>query len=410
MKKVLIFGTLDTKLQPFLYLKSVLETRGIQTMLMDVGLTFQEQTVPDVPRRTLFSSVGLTENEWKKLDSRAEKMKLITRAARQVTCDLMKGGRLCGAITMCGGQGAHIAAAVMAALPIGFPKVIVSTVTNSAIAGAYLEGVNDTVMLNSLVDIQGMNSVLARTVRKAAAIMCGMLQQPDVEERDHKKRVGITMFGITTPCVSRLEKRLEEAGYEVVVFHTTGQGGRIFEAMIRDGWFDGIADVTLGEITAELFGINGSAGKERLTAAAERGVPMVVVPGAVDVLTFSPASAVPKKYDGRPYIMHSEDVKVVRTNAEENVAIARDVCRKLAHANGPTLVALPLRGVSENDRVGKPFYSQKSDEALFDVFREERGRKYALLELENHINDPEFADAISEWLVETMQKNESQRM
>jgi uncharacterized protein (UPF0261 family) len=289
----------------------------------------------------------------------------------------------------------------MRALPIGVPKLMVSTLASGNVR-AWV-GDKDILMLNSIVDIAGINRISRVVLAQAAAAMTGMTTRgplaPRAENRlaerdDHRDRplIAATMFGVTTPCVQQARKILENAGYEVLVFHATGNGGQAMESLIREGLIAGVLDITTTELADELVGGVLSAGPTRLTAAAEMSIPQVVSVGALDMVNFHAPETIPERFKGRKFHVHNASVTLMRTTPDENSKLGEEIGRKLAAAKGPASILLPLAGVSAIDRAGQPFDDPAARTALFDGIRRTHGRT-ELLEMKHHINDPAFAEA-----------------
>ena len=288
----------------------------------------------------------------------------------------------------------------MRALPIGVPKLMVSTLA-SGDTRPYV-GAVDVTMMYSVVDISGVNSISSRIMTNAAAAIAGMAgaTPPQIE---HRPLVGATMFGVTTPCVTRARERLEALGYEVLVFHATGTGGRSMEALVAGGFFAGVLDVTTTELADELVGGVLSAGPERLEAAGRHGVPQVVSLGALDIVNFGPRETVPPQFERRNLYVHNPTVTLMRTTAEECGALGRTIGRKLTAAVGPVAVFVPLRGVSMIDVDGQPFRDAEADEALFDGLRESLDSRIEVHELDLDVNDGRFAEAMADRLHELIE-------
>jgi uncharacterized protein (UPF0261 family) len=277
------------------------------------------------------------------------------------------------------------------------PKLLVSTVA-SGDTRPYV-GAVDVTMMYSVVDISGVNSVSARIIANAAGAIAGMVgaRVPILEA---KPLIGATMFGVTTPCVTRARERLEELGYEVLVFHATGAGGQSLEALVRDGFLVGVLDTTTTELADELVGGVLSAGPDRLEAAGAAGVPQVVSLGALDMVNFGPRETVPPQFEGRNLYVHNPTITLMRTTPDECGELGRTIGRKLSAATGPTVLFVPLKGVSMIAVEGQPFYDSAADEALLAGLRETLGSSVEVHELDTDINDPAFADAMADRLHE----------
>jgi uncharacterized protein (UPF0261 family) len=337
-------------------------------------------------------------------------------AAQRVKADYA-AGNLDGVIGLGGSAGTTIGTAAMRALPIGVPKLMVSTLASGNVQPWV--GYKDILMLNSVVDIAGLNRISRRILGEAAAAMAGMVnfglrisdcglaasQNPQSaipNLQSDRPLIAATMFGVTTPCVQHARKILEDAGYEVLVFHATGSGGRAMESLIRDGMFAGVLDITMTELADELVGGILSAGPERLTAAGEMGIPQVVSVGALDMVNFGPRDTIPDKFKDRKFHVHNASVTLMRTTPEENAKLGQELGRKVAAANGSAAILLPLQGVSAIDRAGQPFDDPAARAALYDGIRSTRGST-DLVELDCHINDAAFAEAAARTLLTLLQ-------
>ena len=308
-------------------------------------------------------------------------------------------GRVDGVLSLGGSGGTAVATAAMQQLPVGLPKVMVSTVASGDVA-PYV-GVKDITMMYSVVDIAGLNRISRHILANAVGAVCGMVEQT-LPQAEDKPLVAATMFGVTTPCVSHVRERLEAAGYEVLVFHATGSGGRAMEALIEGGFIAGVADVTTTEWCDELIGGVLAAGQQRLEAAGRLGLPQVVSCGALDMVNFWAFDTVPERFKGRTLYRHNANVTLMRTTPEECDALGRIIAEKLNMATGPVTLMLPLQGVSAIDREGQLFHDPEADAALFQALRDTITDTVTLIELDLHINDPAFADAIADRLLDAL--------
>jgi uncharacterized protein (UPF0261 family) len=306
-------------------------------------------------------------------------------------------GKLDGVLALGGSGGSSIAARAMRALPVGVPKLLVSTVA-SGDTRPYV-GAVDVTMMYSVVDISGVNRVSARIMANAAGAIAGMVGAT-VPALEARPLVGATMFGVTTPCVTRARERLEELGYEVLVFHATGAGGQSLEALVRDGFLVGVLDTTTTELADELVGGVLSAGPDRLEAAGAAGVPQVVSLGALDMVNFGPRDTVPPQFEGRNLYVHNPTITLMRTTPEECEELGRTIGRKLSHANGPTVLFVPLKGVSMIAVEGQVFHDAEADDALVAGLHETLSDSVEVHEVETDINDPAFAVAMADRLHE----------
>jgi uncharacterized protein (UPF0261 family) len=291
----------------------------------------------------------------------------------------------------------------MQALPVGAPKLMVSTMAAGNTAD-YV-GASDVTMMASVTDVAGVNSISARILGNAAAAMAGMMEAPPVELGEAKPLIGATMFGVTTPCVTAARERLEGRGYEVLTFHATGAGGRAMEGLMDSGFLQGVLDITTTELCDELVGGVLSAGPDRLEAAGRLGLPQVVSCGALDMVNFGARATVPPQFEGRNLYVHNPSVTLMRTTKEECAELGRQIARKLSGSIGPTALFVPLKGVSMIDAEGQPFHDPEADEALFAALRDGLDDRVELVEMDCNVNDPEFAAAMADKLDEYMKEH-----
>jgi uncharacterized protein (UPF0261 family) len=315
---------------------------------------------------------------------------------------LHAAGKVWGVLSLGGSAGTTIGTAAMRALPLGIPKLMVSTLASGQVRHYVAD--KDILMLNSVVDISGINRISRSVLGNAARAMAGMAKFPQgAAAADDKPLVAASMFGVTTPCVQHARELLEQAGYEVLVFHATGVGGQAMESLIADGLFAGVLDITTTELADELVGGVLSAGPQRLTAAGRNGVPQVVSVGATDMVNFHAPETVPARFSDRRFYRHNASVTLMRTTAAENAQIGAQIGHKLAETAGPTALLLPLRGVSAIDREGQPFDDPDARQALFTALRES-ARGVEIIELDLHINDLAFAEAAVTKLLDLMRQ------
>ena len=401
---VVIVGTLDTKGEEIGFARDVLEAQGVDVHVVDVGVMDDPEFEPDTSASEVTAAADTTLDALREAGDRGEAIEAMGEGAIAVTTGLHDEGRLDGVFGLGGSGNTSIATAAMRALPVGVPKVMVSTMA-SGDTEPYV-GARDVMMLYSVADIEGLNRLSRQVIANAALAMAGMVtSDPDVEVEE-KPTVGITMFGVTTPCVQAAREHLEEWGYETIVFHATGTGGRAMESLIEEGVIDGVLDVTTTERADELVGGVLSAGPDRLDAAGAADIPQVVSTGALDMVNFGPRDSVPEEFDGRQFHVHNPQVTLMRTTPEENAELGRIVAGKLNAATGSTALALPLGGVSMLDVEGEDFYDPEADRALFDALRRGIDDDVELLEMDADLNDGEFARAIAAKLDEYMREGE----
>ena len=326
---------------------------------------------------------------------------MLLRGLEKLVPRLYAEGRFDGIISTGGSGGTALSTPAMRALPIGVPKVMVSTMASGNVA-QYV-GTSDIIMMPSVVDVEGLNVISMRVFSNAVNAVTGMVRDyKDIPDGD-KPLIAATMFGVTTPCIKEAKAYLEERGYEVLVFHATGTGGRSMEALIEAGFVKGVLDLTTTEWCDELYSGVLNAGPNRLEAAGKMGIPQVVSVGALDMVNFGPWDTVPKEFKDRNLYKHNPTVTLMRTTAEENVGLGKIISQKLNMANGATVLMLPLKGVSGIDAEGQPFYGPEEDKALFDTLRNDVDKsKVEIVEVDQHINDPAFAKAAAQKLVDLM--------
>jgi uncharacterized protein (UPF0261 family) len=397
MATVVCIGTLDTKGREYAFLCERLRMHAVDVIVVDAGVGDPVGLEPDISRREVARAAGADADALASAGDRGAAVTAMGAGAEAIARELFAAGRLDGVVALGGSGGSSIAARAMRSLPVGVPKLLVSTVA-SGDTRPYVGDV-DVTMMYSVVDISGVNSVSARIIANAAAAIAAMATA-EPPRLDGRPLVAATMFGVTTPCVTRARERLEELGYEVLVFHATGSGGRAMEALVKGGFLAGVLDATTTELADELVGGVLSAGPDRLEAAGAAGVPQVVSLGALDMVNFGPRETVPPQFEGRNLYVHNPTVTLMRTTAEECAELGRTIGRKLVGARGPTVVFVPLGGVSMIDVSGQPFHDADADEALFASLHEALGDRVELHELDADVNDPAFAIAMADRLHE----------
>jgi len=399
-KTILLIGTLDTKGTEFAYVRDLIRARGHTTRVMNVGI-FDAPYPSDISAEAVAQAGGMDLSALRAANDRGGAVATMMRGAAALTAQLYADGRFDGVLSLGGSGGTAIATAAMRALPVGVPKLMVSTIASGDVA-PYVD-VTDITMMYSVVDIAGLNALSRRILANAAGMIVGAVEQT-LPATDAKPLIAATMFGVTTPCVTRVRERLEAAGYEVLVFHATGSGGRAMEALIVGGYIAGVADVTTTEWADQLVGGVLAAGEQRLEAAAHAGIPQVISLGALDMVNFWARDTVPEPFQARTFYQHNANVTLMRTTPDECAQLGRIIAEKLNAASGKTILFIPLKGVSAIDAAGQPFYAPDADAALFDAVRQHIRAPVELVELDLHINDAAFADAMSDRLLELMKK------
>jgi len=400
---VVLVGTLDTKGIEYGFLRDRLREARVGVLLVDAGVMGEPLVEPDVSREEVASAAGVDHAELVRAADRGAAVDAMGRGAAAVLARLHGEGRLDGTAAVGGSGNSSIAAQAMRDLPVGVPKLIVSTVA-SGDTRPYV-GAVDVTMMYSVVDISGINQISAQILTNAAGAIAGMAKAAVPERLDERPLIGATMFGVTTPCVTRARERLEELGYEVLVFHATGTGGQSFEALASGGYLVGALDATTTELADDLVGGVLSAGPDRLEAVGRSGIPQVVSLGALDMVNFGPRDTVPPQFEARNLYVHNPTITLMRTTPEENAELGRRIARKLNGADSPTVLFVPLEGVSAIDVDGQPFRDAQADEALFAALREGIDTsRVEVREVDADVNDPAFATAMADRLHELVQE------
>ncbi|MBD0318643.1 MAG: Tm-1-like ATP-binding domain-containing protein [Thermoleophilia bacterium] len=397
MPAVALFGTLDTKGVEYEYFRERVRGHGVDVVLVDVGLRASPLRA-DVSREEVAAAAGEDVHALARAGDRGAAVSAMGRGAGEVAKRLHADGRLDAIAGLGGSGGSSIVTEAMRALPVGVPKLMVSTLA-SGDTRPYV-GAVDVTMTYSVVDIAGLNRISRRIIANAAGAIAAMAAVDPGGGDEGKPLVGATMFGVTTPCVTRARERLERLGYEVLVFHATGTGGRSLEALVRGGFLSGVLDATTTELADELVGGVLSAGPERVEAAGARGVPQVVSLGALDMVNFGPLETVPDRFRDRRLHVHNPTVTLMRTTAEECAELGRILAGKLNRATGPVTLFVPLRGVSAISTAGEPFHDPAADAALVEALRRHLRPPVEVRELDTDVNDPAFADAMADRLHE----------
>jgi uncharacterized protein (UPF0261 family) len=395
MKTVAVLGTLDSKGEEHAYVAALIRERGHGVLLIDVGSGGPPTVAPDVTREEVAAAAGLDLAPLIAKQDRGECVVAMSQAAPVMLAKLAAEGWIDGVISLGGGGGTAIGTAAMRALPLGFPKLMVSTLASGNVAH-YL-GTKDIVMMPSIADVAGLNRLSRVIFARAAGAICGMVEaQVDVDSA--KPLIVASMFGNTTACVTEAKRVLEDAGYEVLVFAATGAGGRAMETLIESGMVSGVLDITTTEWADELVGGVLGAGPERLDAAAKAKVPAVVVPGCLDMVNFGERASVPEKFAGRNFYVHNSQVTLMRTSAAECAELGRILARKTNAYTAPTAILIPLRAISAISAPGQPFHDPEADGALLNAIVENSLQPVEEFDME--INDPAFARACAERLLQ----------
>ncbi|MDE0654651.1 MAG: Tm-1-like ATP-binding domain-containing protein [bacterium] len=399
-KTVVIIGALDTKGAEFAFVKRLIESEGVDTLVVDFGTMGEPALEPDVTRAEVAAAADGDVSYFASGEHKDEAMQTMVAGLAVVVRRLYDEGRLGGIIGMGGTGGTSIATTGMRTLPVGVPKVMVSTVAGGDVS-AYA-GTRDITFIPSIVDVAGINSISRAIYANAAGAIAGMVRLERPPAGEERPLVTASMFGNTTTCVERARGVVERGGFEVLVFHATGIGGRTMEALIADGYIAGSLDITTTELADYVCGGVFDAGPERCKAASGAGIPAVVVPGCVDMANFDAIETVPERYQGRNLYQWNPNVTLLRTDVVENVRIGEIIAAAVNLATAPTAVLLPMRGVSMLDSEGERFWDPEADQACFDAIRSGLRGDIAVHEVDHNINDPEFADIAANMLLEML--------
>jgi uncharacterized protein (UPF0261 family) len=398
-KTVGIVGTLDTKGMEFQFIKERIEASGTSTCVVNTGILGEPSFEPDVSAGEVAEAGGTSLQALQDGGDRGVAVAAMAEGAAKIIAELQSDGKVDGVISLGGSAGTTIGTTAMRAVPVGVPKIMVSTLA-SGDTSPYVD-TKDISMMYSVVDIAGINSLSRQILANAAGAIVGMVNA-EVPAAEDKPLIGATMFGVTTPCVTKARELLEDAGYEVLVFHATGAGGRAMEDLVKGGFIVGVLDATTTELADELVGGVLSAGPDRLEAAGDLGVPQVVAPGALDMVNFGPPDTVPEQFKDRTFYQHNPTVTLMRTTVEENAELGKIMGQKLSQAKGPTTVIIPKQGVSAIDQEGQPFYSAEAEAAWIENLKANLGDNVTLIEMDNHINDDAFAEKLVETLLASL--------
>jgi uncharacterized protein (UPF0261 family) len=396
MSTIAVLGTLDTKGEEHGFVAELIRARGHTALVIDVGTLEPPKIKPDISREEVARAAGFDLAALVARRDRGEAVTAMSKGAPITLLRLLAEKKIDGVISLGGGGGTSICTSGMRALPIGFPKLMVSTLASGNTA-QYV-GVKDIVMMPSIVDVAGLNRISRPILTRAAGAICGMVEATIPDATD-KPVIVASQFGNTTDCVNHARKLLEAKGYEVLVFHATGTGGRTMESLIEAGLVTGVLDITTTEWADELVGGILGAGPTRCEAAAKHGVPAIVTPGCLDMVNFGARETVPAKFAGRNFYQHNPQVTLMRTTPDECKRLGEILAKKVNGSKAPVTVLLPLRGISVISAAGQSFHDPAADAALFASLKANLRKDIPVRELDCNINDAAFAEAcVSELL------------
>ncbi|NLS45292.1 MAG: UPF0261 family protein [Firmicutes bacterium] len=396
-KAVAVIATLDTKTEEVIYIRDLIKRQGYNAIVIDVGILGKPGVQPDFTREQIADMAGMSIEKVQSL-SRIDAIAAMAAGLKGLLVDLYKSGKFSAAIGIGGATNCAIISPGLISLPLGVPKVLASPIASGE-TRMYVE-TSDMILIHSVIDIMGVNRVSRSIFNTAVGAAIGPLEL-DIcaAENLDSKVVAITAFGVTTPATMMCEKLLKGYGYDVLVFSASGIGGMAMERLIREGLIDGVLDLTITELADELVGGVLSAGPDRMEAAGARGIPQVIVPGALDMVNFGPKSSIPSRFKDRLFYEHTPSVTLMRTNVEENRKLGAVVCEKLCRSKGPVRVIIPKRGFSKYDQEGGEFFDKAADNAFLEGLNNGIDCKIPIIECDAHINDEVFAvRAVKEFL------------
>lgn len=401
-KTIIVLGTMDTKGREMKFIKETIEKAGCATLVMDTGVIGEPLFEPDVSRQEISEAGGMSFQELMKKPSREIASPLMNRGATRIIRKLIEQNKVHGIISLGGTQGTTLSTAVMRELPLGFPKVMVSTMASGNTAP--FVDIYDITMMFSVADILGLNPVTRKILSNAARAVCGMAESEEKIEAPDKPLVAITTVGITHECAMRAQELLEASGYDTIVFHAVGTGGRAMESLMKQNYIKAVLDIATIEVTNEMYGGMLAGGKERLTVAGKIGLPQVLAPGAIEILVFGKPETIPAKLSGRKIISHSPLITDVRITKEEQIEVAKELARRLQFTKEPAVFMIPRRGYDSYSAEGMGFWEPESDEAFVEDLKANLPSNIQLIEKDVHINDPIFATEMVRTLINLMKQ------
>ena len=404
-KTIVVLGTLDTKGQEAQYLREQIEKLGDRALIVDTGVVSMPTTKADITREEVAEAGGMQLAKILENPTREVAAPVMADGATEIVIKLAAEGKAHGILAMGGTQGTTLSTKVMRALPYGFPKVMVSTMASGNVA-PWVD-IKDITMMFSVSDILGLNPLTRKILANAAGAVCGMANVDVSLETGHKPLVAVTTVGITTQGAMKAVEVLEEAGYETIVFHAIGPGGRAMEQMMRDGIIGAVLDYSTIEVSNEMYDALLAGGAERLTTAGKLGLPQVICPGAIEVLVFNEPETVPTKYQGRTLIRHSPQITDVRLNQEEMAEVGKEVARRLQHTRDEALFIIPTAGYDSYAVEGEGFYDPEADAAFVTELKANLPRNFQIITRDTNIEEPAFATEAAELLISLIETRQN---
>jgi uncharacterized protein (UPF0261 family) len=401
-KTIVVLATLDTKGKEADYLRRQIESFGDNALLVDVGVVGSPATRADIPREEVAEAGGTSLKMLLENPSREIAAPVMADGALKIVTGLQREGTVQGIVSMGGTQGTTLATKVMRALPYGFPKVMVSTMASGNVA-PWVD-IKDIAMLFSVTDILGLNPVSRKILANAAGAVCGMANVGVELVRGERPLVAVTTVGITTQGAMKAVEVLEKAGYETIVFHAIGPGGRAMEQMMKEGIIGAVLDYSTIEVSNEMYHALLAGGEERLTTAGKLGLPQVLCPGAIEVLVFNEPETVPEKYRDRVLIRHSPQITDLRLDRGEMGEVGREVARRLQWTQKDAVFMIPTAGYDSYAVAGMGFFDPQADSAFVETLKADLPPQIQVIERDTHIEDPAFATEAANNLIKLIER------
>jgi len=395
-KAIVIIGTLDTKGPEVAYLRKCIEAKGHPVLVLDPGVLGQAAIQADITREEVARAAGVSLADLVAAGDKGRAIGTMIAGTRAIIARLYGAGRIAGVLAVGGGQGTAIGTSAMQVLPVGTPKLMLSTVVSGRSVFEPYVGTTDMTLMHSVADIVGVNVITRKVFQNAAGAIVGMVEGGTAGEPGTRTVIGATMLGLTTPCVLRARELLEEYGYEVVTFHANGTGGRCMERLVDEGVIRGVLDLSTQELTGHVCNGLFDGGPQRMVSAGRRGLPQVVAPGGTDYIVLGPLDSLSEEHRRRPLLIHNPNITLVRTSGQEMAQVGSLMARRLNESRGATTVLIPMRGLSYSNRPGHVLYDPEADRALFTALRAELHPGIEIQEIDAHINDPGFAKVAAE--------------
>lgn len=403
LKTILIIGTLDTKGEECLFIRDLVQQNGCNAILIDPGPLGRPLARGDISRKEVARKAGHDLNRLVATRDKGRIIQAMTDGLTAWVSELYTEGKIHGVIAVGGGQGTAIGTAAMQPLPLGFPKVMVSTIASGDL-GPFLR-TKDIAVFPSVTDVFGLNYVFVRILENAVHALLGMVKANRPIVKGESKVIGATAFGVVTPGLMKMKSLLTKKGFEMILFHATGTGGRVMEEMVEAGYFDGVMDWTTHEVVDEVGGGVFASGKGRLDSLSKLAIPWILAPGAIDYICKGGYQNLPPRWKKRKHIIHNQNITLVRATSAEMVQAAKFLAKKINRAIGPVKIMIPLRGFSEPNAEGKPFYDPAADREFIRALRKGLRRDIEVLERDAHINDDAFVREAVSVMMDMLGKN-----